>query len=72
MSERNNSVVLADFANYIDAHIALGQLQEAGIRCWLKDEHSITLNPFLANALGGIKLMVAEVDIDAAKEVLRN
>lgn len=54
----------------MDAHMAKGQLQEAGIQCWLKDENSVTINPFLTNALGGIKLMVAEEDIEAAEEIL--
>lgn len=54
----------------MDAHMLKGQLEEAGIRCWLKDENSITISPFLNNALGGIKLMVAASDLETAKELL--
>ena len=65
-----NFVQLQSFSNYIDAHMLKGQLEEAGIQCWLKDENSMTITPFLNNALGGIKLMVAESDLETAKELL--
>ena len=58
------------FTNYIDAHIVLGQLQNSSIRCWLKDENTVTINPVLTNAIGGIKLMVAEEDLEDAKTIL--
>ncbi|WP_071891014.1 putative signal transducing protein [Flavisolibacter tropicus] len=30
------------YQNYVDAHIIKGRLEEAGIDCWLKDEHTVT------------------------------
>ncbi len=33
--------------------------EEEGINCWLKDENTVTIDPILTNAIGGIKLMVA-------------
>ncbi|RYY53447.1 MAG: hypothetical protein EOO09_17955 [Chitinophagaceae bacterium] len=63
-------VLLSSFDNYIDAHIALGRLEDAYINCHLRDDHSVTLNPFLSNAIGGIKLMVAESQASRATEVL--
>ena len=32
----------------------------------------MTIDPFLSNAIGGIKLMVAEAQIERAKEILKN
>ncbi|MDB5197825.1 MAG: hypothetical protein JWP88_2196 [Flaviaesturariibacter sp.] len=58
------------YVNYIDAHIAKGQLEEEGIECWLKDEHLVSTTPFLTQAVGGIKLMVAEHDLEQTKEFL--
>lgn len=58
------------FTDYIEAHLVMGRLEEEGIRCWLKDEHTVTLNPIWTNAIGGIKLMVAEADVLRAKEIL--
>src|SRR5215216_7561794 len=59
------------FTNYIDAHITAGQLENCGLRCWLKDEHTVTIDPILTNAVGGIKLMVAEEDVEEAREILK-
>lgn len=64
-------VLLDSFANYIDAHIVLGRMQEENIQCWLKDENTVTLDPILTNAVGGIKLMVAEDQYEKALELLR-
>jgi predicted RNA-binding Zn-ribbon protein involved in translation (DUF1610 family) len=48
------------FDNYVPAHIAMGRLQDEGFDCWLKDENTVTIDPILTNAVGGIKLMVDE------------
>ncbi|RYY99798.1 MAG: DUF2007 domain-containing protein [Chitinophagaceae bacterium] len=66
-----NFVAVSAYLNYIDAHIAQAQLEDADIRCWLKDEHTVTTNPMLTNALGGIKLMVAEPQLGRAQEMLQ-
>ena len=58
------------FSDYIEANIVLGRLEEEGISCWLKDENTVTLNPLLTVAVGSIKLMVAEPQLERAKELL--
>jgi len=58
------------FTNYIEANILLGRLQEEGINCWLKDENTVTTNPIWTQAVGGIKLMVAQQQFERAKEIL--
>ena len=63
-------VILETFENYIEANLVLGRMEEAGIKGWLKDENTITINPVLTNAIGGIKLMVSEDDLAKAIEVL--
>jgi hypothetical protein len=63
-------VIVRSFGNYVDAHIARGLLEEEGIECWLKDEHTITINPIWTQAMGGIKLMVAISDADKANKIL--
>jgi hypothetical protein len=64
-------VELRSFYNYIYAHIALSMLQDAGINCHLKNEYTITLDPFLSPALGGMKLMVHSSQAQRALELLR-
>ena len=66
-----NIVTIWAFDNYIPAHIAMGRLQEEGIECWLKDENTVTIDPILSNAIGGIKLMVPEQDARRARGLLK-
>jgi hypothetical protein len=63
-------VVLNSYNTYIDAHIAKGVLEEQGIASWLKDENTVTIDPILTNAVGGIKVMVAEEDAETALGIL--
>lgn len=65
-----NFILVWSFDNYIPAHIALGRLKEEYINCYLQDEYSVTIDPFLSNAIGGIKLMVAETQAERALEIL--
>jgi DNA-directed RNA polymerase subunit RPC12/RpoP len=46
-------------------------LQEEGINCWLKDENTVTIDPILTNAIGGIKLMVADTQTERAFGLLK-
>jgi predicted RNA-binding Zn-ribbon protein involved in translation (DUF1610 family) len=63
--------VLQSFTNYMDAHILMGKLEEEGIRCWLKDENTLTIDPILTNALGGIKLMVTKEQYERALSIVQ-
>jgi DNA-directed RNA polymerase subunit RPC12/RpoP len=66
-----NFIIAQVFTNYIDANIIMGRLQEEGINCWLKDENTVTIDPILTNAVGGIKLMVPESQAERTFELLR-
>lgn len=63
-------VLLNSYNNYIEAHIAKGVLEEHEISSWLHDDNTITINPILTNAIGGIKLMVTSPDLPRAREIL--
>ncbi|HYM93706.1 MAG TPA: DUF2007 domain-containing protein [Chitinophagaceae bacterium] len=63
-------VEVRSYDNYISAHIMMGRLKEEFINCWLQNENSVTLDPFLSNAIGGIKLMVPEAQAARALELL--
>lgn len=63
-------ILLCSFDNYIPAHIALGRLKEEFVNCYLQDEYSVTIDPFLSNAIGGIKLMVVETQAERARDIL--
>ncbi len=64
-------VILRSYDNYVSAHIAMGRLEEDGIKCWLKDENTVTIDPILTNAVGGIKLMVTASQAERAAGILR-
>ena len=49
----------------------MGRFQEDGINCWLKDENTVTINPILTNAIGGIKLMVESTQAERAATILK-
>jgi hypothetical protein len=59
-------VSLRSFDNYIEANIVLGMLMASNVNCHLRDEHTITIDPLLSPALGGIKLMVHHAHAEKA------
>lgn len=63
-------VLLNAYPNYVEAHIAKGVLEERGIPAWLKDENTVTIDPILTNAIGGIKLMVSKENAQKAWDIL--
>ena len=63
-------VEVRSYDNYIDAHLMLGQLRNEFINCYLLNENSVTIDPFLSNAIGGIKIMVAEPQFQRALEIV--
>lgn len=65
-----NFIQVRSYDNYIYAHIVLSMLQDSGINCYLKDEYTITIDPLLSPALGGIKVMVADSQLERALELL--
>lgn len=66
-----NMITLRSFDNYFLANITLTKLQDAGVECYLKDENTVTIDPILSNAIGGIKLVVKETDAADAKQLLQ-
>ena len=72
MVQTMNFIAIRSYDNYIPAHIAMGRLKEEFINCYLLNENSVTIDPFLSNAIGGIKLMVAETQAERALEILDN
>ncbi len=65
-----NLVPVRSFDNYIEANILLGKLQNEDIPCFLQDEFTVTIDPILTNALGGIKLVVPEDHLWKARKLI--
>ena len=66
-----NLSVLKTFDNYFTANILLTRLQADGVECYLKDENTVTIDPLLSNAIGGIKLMVRAEELGTARQLLQ-
>ncbi|WP_158279703.1 putative signal transducing protein [Coraliomargarita sinensis] len=62
--------VIATYTKMEDAHLAVSQLQGSGVEAWLRDEATANLYWLYSNAIGGVKVEVAEEDIERAREVL--
>ena len=65
-----NLIVVRTYSTAQYAHLDAAMLAEAGIESTIHDETMATMMPHLANAMGGIKLLVNEADGVRAMEVL--
>lgn len=63
-------VVIKTFDSYFSANILLTRLQSDGFECYLKDENTVTIDPLLSNAIGGIKLVARAENATAIKAML--
>jgi len=63
-------ITVATFWDPIEAGLARGRLEAAGIRSFLADEQMVGTAWHLQNAIGGAKLQVIDTDAVAALEVL--
>lgn len=59
------------FDNPIDAHLLKTKLESEGITCYLYDEHTVTIDPMVNIAVGGIKLKIEKFDIEKVKKILQ-
>ena len=66
-----NFVVIRTFQNYFNAHITMTRLRSEGIDCCLRDEFTVTVDPVLSNAVGGIKLIVNNSQLEEANKLLQ-
>jgi len=65
-----NVVILKTYdASYL-AHLDKAKLADEGIESFIRDEHIVSVSPYLAHAVGAIKLMVFEKDVSVARNAL--
>jgi len=68
--EFRDLVVVRSYWNLLDAELARGLLEAAGIDAFLFDDNMVRMDWFNANALGGVKLRVDADNIEDANRVL--
>ena len=62
--------VIASYTKMEDAHLAVSMLQGSGVEAWLRDEATANLYWLYSNAIGGVKVEVADEDVERAREIL--
>lgn len=71
MSEpTNNFITLITFGMPHEIIPVRARLESDGIECFVRDELTVTAQPLLSNAIGGIKLQVRESDFIRARDIL--
>jgi DNA-directed RNA polymerase subunit RPC12/RpoP len=63
-------VTIRTFSSAWEADLAKTHLEASGINAFILDSQTISVNWLFSNAIGGIKLQVAEDQAKEAKEVL--
>ncbi|MFV0197066.1 DUF2007 domain-containing protein [uncultured Empedobacter sp.] len=63
-------ITLKTFETPIEAHILRSKLESENIDAFVFDEHSVGINQFLSNAIGGVKVKIKEEDTARAMKVL--
>ncbi len=63
-------VKLTSFDLSQEAYLLRSYLESNGIPSYIFDEHTVGMNLFYAQAIGGIRVMVNQNDLEKAKELL--
>jgi hypothetical protein len=63
-------VTIAVTQGSVEANVVKNYLAEAGIEAFLVDDEAVSMNWVMTNAYGGMKVQVAAVDADVAREAL--
>jgi len=71
LHQEPNLVLLEQFAEPHGAHLARAKLASEGIAAFIGDEHTITMQWLWSNAIGGVKLYVAEPYAENARSILQ-
>lgn len=61
---------VATFSKPEEAHLFRTRLEAAGIAAYVQDEHMVQVDWLMSNAIGGVRVQVAEEDVDATRELL--
>ncbi|MDQ3290823.1 MAG: DUF2007 domain-containing protein [Bacteroidota bacterium] len=64
-------ITIATFPDAVKAQIMRGRLEAEGIPAFIADEHTLTNQPYLYMAYGGVRLQVTEIDRDKALAIIK-
>ena len=61
---------IATFSKAEEAHLFRIRLEAVGIEAFVFDEHLVQMDWYLSNAVGGVRVQIAEEDMAEAREFL--
>jgi hypothetical protein len=61
---------VATFSKPEEAHLLRTRLEAAGIPAFVQDEHIVQMDWLYSNAIGGVRVQIADEDVPAAQEFL--
>ena len=66
---KNDFYTVTSFEYTAEAQVMKGKFMSHGIEVFLKDEHTVDVDPLVSHAIGGVKLQVHLQDKEAAIEL---
>ncbi len=66
---KDDFTILAIFEYSTEAHLVKAKLDSENIRTMLMDEKTIDSDPLISQAIGGVKLLVKNNDLEKASEI---
>lgn len=67
-----NLITLTTYTYNTEAFVLVAKLEAEGIKSFLKNEHLLSTQQFLSNAVGGLEVQVAEEDLEKARAILKS
>ena len=61
---------IATFSKPEEAHLFRTRLEAAGIPAFVQDENFVQMDWLYSNAIGGVRVQIADDDLDSAREFL--
>lgn len=63
-------ITIAKVSYIHEADLLCMQLEEAGIKAFIPDQNTSSIQPLYSGAIGGIRVQIHEADLDKARELL--
>ncbi len=64
-------ITVASFSKPEEAHLLKLRLEAGGVSAYVQDENLIQMNWMYSNAIGGVRVQIADEDADQAREILQ-
>lgn len=68
--EETKLVHLTSLYDVMEANLLKSKLESEGIKCFIFDENTVNVNPLYSAAVGGVRIMVSNIDANEALIIL--